>query len=107
MTKPDPALAPVPGSACLGGSWKVWLAFRIGSFHGSPHSHTSGRDALRSIRAYFDQMGAPLSEWPAIEAAALQNQTAIGISADRARRRVMEYIAEGPHPIGPIERLHG
>ena len=86
-------------------NWKIWLAFRIGEIAPSAHSQTSGRDALRSIRARFDQMGAPVNEWPAIEAAALQDQTAFGLTSQKVRWRIVEYLAGGQHPIGPLERI--
>ena len=85
--------------------WKIWLAFCIGGIGSSPHCHTSGRDALRSIRARFDQMGVPEYEWEAIESAALKDETAIGISSRRACIRVVDYLAGGIRPIGPLNRI--
>jgi hypothetical protein len=85
--------------------WKVWLAFEAGRIEPGPGCYTSGRDVLRTVRAKFDQMGAPLEEWPAIEQAALQGQTAIGISASRARYRIVSHLAGGEYPIGPLERI--
>lgn len=85
--------------------WKIWLAYSTGTITGSPHCFTSGRDVLRLIRARFDQMGIPEQEWGAIEAAVLKDETAIGISSTCACHRVIEYLAGGIRPIGPLARI--
>lgn len=86
-------------------NWRIWLAYLLNEINDSPHCHSSGRDLLRSVRARFDQMGIEQNAWQGIEQAVLQNQTAIGISANTAKHRIMNYLA-GPRPIGPIERCH-
>lgn len=87
-------------------AWKMWLAYHIGRIELTAHGLTSGRDAMREIRARFDQMGAPESEWAEIEKAALQRDSAIALRVDVVRIRVMNHLA-GFQPIGPIERISG
>ncbi len=89
------------------GQWLLWLAFRAGEIRSSPGGITTGRDALRELRARFDQMGAPIEEWPAIEKAVLQGAHAFSLSPEACARRAVEYLAGGVCPVGPLDHISG
>lgn len=87
--------------------WRTWLAFWAGRIVSTPHGMTSGRDALRELRARFDHMGAPVEEWAGIERAALDGKHAISLSSERVARNVVAHLAGGQMPIGPLDRISG
>jgi hypothetical protein len=81
----------------------LWLAFHVGL--STDVVGMDGREALREIRARWDQMGLPEGSWSRFEADILGSAHAIGLRQREVQFRAVELLAGGACPVGPLNRI--
>ena len=84
----------------------IWFAFRIGCLRENFHM-TSGRDALRAIRAIYDGLGLSIDGWDDFEKALIKTDFPFALSIEVTQHGAIRYLARRDCPIGPLERISG